>query len=308
MNIKLKNGGDVKGSGVIDVSVGRDSYSASRAGGGRASITGYGSLPEAIITKVNMDGQPVNSNGAGTFYYKPLVGEGNVLVRSTFRTYVQTDIGQNEQGAPTILNLLHIDDCKVRYDMSSSVLTVTTLKLQSGSGARLEIADASLTVKTAPMLNSGTYLTIPSGKLTVVAGGLTVPSSMSLAVSSTIDVTGNMYVSGSISHTGGKLTVSDTLQWKISGSIPTATTATDMIVDTGCTVWMTKDVKLGTATTTGSLSVAGQLEMRGGLLTVMGPMTITGLLTHAATSDKSKSIDLDVAGKLWVKGSGKIEA
>lgn len=72
VNIKV-TGGAVTGSGTIDVGVidatncGNIGYGG---GGGRAAITGFGSIDQAVLDNVRMDGSRTCTAGAGTLFHK----------------------------------------------------------------------------------------------------------------------------------------------------------------------------------------------------------------------------------------------
>jgi hypothetical protein len=78
VNIKITDSGDVTGDGLIDASVQRMDmkYAFEKAGGGRISLTGYGSASGEIISRANVAGLNKGvgtfSDTAGTFFYKSI--------------------------------------------------------------------------------------------------------------------------------------------------------------------------------------------------------------------------------------------
>ena len=74
VNIKV-TGGAVTGSGTIDVGVVDSGSLCSNTvghggGGGRAAITGFGSIDQAVLDNVRMDGSRTCTAGAGTLFHK----------------------------------------------------------------------------------------------------------------------------------------------------------------------------------------------------------------------------------------------
>lgn len=104
INIQLKDGGTVTGSGVIDVGVTEytGSHSFRRAGGGRAAVLDYGSITDEIVANFRMDGQKDNGgSGAGTVFHRRVCSTegGDLIVRSTFKTSLATPIGKELDGS-----------------------------------------------------------------------------------------------------------------------------------------------------------------------------------------------------------------
>ena len=321
MNIKITGNGDVRGSGIIDVGVVPYTYSGYTyyAGGGRMSITGYGSISADIIANARMDGQAHTKGGAGTFYYKKGgAATGVVLVRSTFPATYGTSI----QG-PAALAAMLVDDARVTYGNKdgSKLLRVTTLDLKAGSKASITFDGQSVSLATQPTVGSGQILKVNQGSLSV-AGGLEIPTSAGLDVQGNITVTGSARVSGTIDHATGTLKVTEELTWDTNDDIPTAVECRSLVVTAGskqtirggvvvsenCTIAAGASVNVRGGVAAKVAEIDGTLAMFGGRMVVSGSMRVSGTLTHHETSSTHETIDLQVAGTLTLTKTGVIHA
>jgi hypothetical protein len=131
INIEVTSGGDVTGSGVIDVGVVASTYSG--GGGGRAAVVGYGSITDAIVENVAMDGAFYYKSGAGSFYHRGVnQTSGNGGVRSSFRV----EFGTMVDGVENALKSIFVDNGFVAVDpvfAENESLTVNYLYIADGS-------------------------------------------------------------------------------------------------------------------------------------------------------------------------------
>eukprot|EP00729_Bicosta_minor_P026854 gene26854-19885_t len=334
INIQLRNGGNVEGAGLIDVGVTAytGSHSFRRAGGGRVAILDYGDLSAAILNRVGMDGQKKQLSGTGTMYHRKNGEAGNILVRSTFTTTMDTAID-----GPSDLVQFEVEKAKVTYSIPSSksklecdkvVLTSnslvyikTTLDLTEGleipSSTRMEMTGGASADSLSVAAGGGT-LVVKGGKVEITAasdvkGTATLKkgmSSNSLSVDGTLTVTGGttevtelMTLDGNVDATGiaaGTLTVNGDLD-VTSGTVVVDNVAS---IANGGSVDLANSVPM----TVNTLDVVGAMNVRGGKITTTASATVEGTLTHTVTSNAALAIDLDISGQLHVKGTGKITA
>ena len=131
INLKL-TGGALEGSGVLDVGVSWDGASASdasyKAGGGRISISGYGSISEAVVANARMNGA-LSGSAPGTFLHTPQGSAvGHLVVRAVgYSPTTETPIDLHQ-----ISNLLSltVENTEVNF-VQALPLSEPTIRLTS---------------------------------------------------------------------------------------------------------------------------------------------------------------------------------
>jgi hypothetical protein len=333
INIKLKAGGAVLGSGVLDVGVTSHTANQQRfAGGGRVAVLDYGSITSGILENVVLDGQSRHGSGAGTLFHRKKGEVGNVVVRSSFTPHPRTLVD-----GPASLVKLNVDNTKVVYEVpeNSGTLSVTTL-----------VQSKSSSLKTMASLVSVDKVTVPGTSYLDVTGGATA-SMLDVAKGGTLHVysalvdiddatkvdgsaelgnglqTGSLSVGGNLVVSAGAVDCDTTMVVSGTADIKAGVNTNSLSVSADATL----DVRSGAVTVATETEIVGELDLwdtvsvstntcvvsgnviaRGGKLAATNAMTISGTLEHALTSNKDRAIDLNVGGKLWVRGTGKITA
>ena len=167
VNVRVTNGGPVEGSGVIDVGTDLSGTRTGYASGGRASITGYGAMSQAILDNARMSGQTVSpgniASAAGTFYFRPSGKEGGgLIIRSP-------DVPE------------HVTPISNHSDLSSACLASVLI-----DGARVEASH--MHVSGDVTLRSGGVLTHALTKIAQDALHLVIGGTLRLEDTATIDV------------------------------------------------------------------------------------------------------------------------
>jgi hypothetical protein len=174
----VTGGGDVTGSGVIDVGVVASTYSA--AGGGRAAVVGYGSIADAIVENVVMDGANYYKSGAGSFYHRGVDQlYGTVVVRSSFIATYNTPL----DNISNVLHAIEVDKANVVAvaHNTSEDFKLTTLAMSAGSSLSLN----------SGLVLSNDYDLIVAGKLVINGNLATVRT---LSVTDELSVRGTLTV------------------------------------------------------------------------------------------------------------------
>ena len=325
VNIQVR-GGEVSGNGKLDVSVRNGGSSTGGGGGGRAAVTGYSKIHPTILRHVLLYGNHGTLSSPGTFFYKPACDptfghdaecHGNLAIRSpAFKPKYYTHVADSGE-----FNSWEFQNVKVKITGTSEDASVAAVAVSSHTMIHTElVVEQTLRVKSDIAASQSIVV---NGDL-MVDGHVTVPLDCALEVKKSLTIEGDFRVDGRLTtDSGGRILVGGNVllskgqtfnrELIVNGNlgIQSGASVFNELLQVGKTMTVQDGAKITCTYPTfrvGDLKVDGSMEFSGAVATVDRDATVSGVVYHALTDDKAKTVDLRVKGGLWVKSGGRIHA